>query len=451
VSPRKRKERKQQDRGSRAERRERNERARRGSAAHGGKKRGGSPSLEVTPGAPLADADLPRVAVVILNLNGRHHLEGCFRSLGQTDYPAQRREVVLVENGSSDGSGAYVTREIPWVRLIENPAHVGFSAGCNQGAAAAGDAEVLVFLNNDMRVEPAFLRELVGPIVRRECQATTGKMLSWDGKLVNSAGGGMNFHGLGIQRGYLAAPDPIYDVPRRTLFACGGAMAIDAAVFRATGGFDEEFFAYYEDVDLGWRLWVQGHAIHYAPDAVCYHHHSSTSKRLPLEMIRLLQVRNPLLACFKNYDEKNLKRILPAMLALAFRRTRVVAGLADEGPFRIERAGGSAMSKGTTADALWRRFFGKDGARIELNRVAVADLLGANDLLGRWEHWMRRRRAVQELRRRDDAEIFELFLKPHWCIEDEAGYRELHRGVTDLFGIDRMFDGLTEPGPEPHR
>jgi uncharacterized protein YjiS (DUF1127 family) len=161
-------------------------------------------------------------------------------------------------------------------------------------------------------------------------------------------------------------------------------------------------------------------------------------------------VRNPLLACFKNYDERNLKRVLPAMLALAFRRTRVVAGLSDEAPVRLEQAGGGAM-EGNTADALWRRFFGKDGARIELNRVAVADLLGANDLLGRWEHWMRRRRAVQELRRRDDAEIFELFLKPHWCIEDEAGYRELHRGVTDLFGIDRMFDGLTEPGPEPHR
>jgi len=65
------------------------------------------------------------------------------------------------------------------------------------------------------------------------------------------------------------------------LFACGGAMAIEAVVFDEAGGFDPEFFAYYEDVDLGWRMWVLGHAIHYVPSAECWHHHSSTSKTLP--------------------------------------------------------------------------------------------------------------------------------------------------------------------------
>ena len=94
-------------------------------------------------------------------------------------------------------------------------------------------------------------------------------------------------------------------------------MAMDREVFEEVGGFDIQFFAYYEDVDLGWRTWVQGHTVEYTPRAVCYHHHSSTSRRLPRETLRVLQVRNPLLACFKNYDDANLRKVFPTMLALA--------------------------------------------------------------------------------------------------------------------------------------
>ncbi|MEO0650928.1 MAG: glycosyltransferase family 2 protein, partial [Planctomycetota bacterium] len=256
--------------------------------------------VALDPGAPLTDAELPRVAIVILNFNGLHHLQGCFDSLRALNYPEDRVEVVMIDNGSSDGSVEALREQWPWVRTIANEQNVGFSRGCNQGAEEAADAELLVFLNNDMRVEPDWLRELVGPVVRGECVAATAKMLSWDGKRLDSAGGGVNFHGIGIAKGYKLPPGPEFDVPTRTLFACGGAMAVRADAFRELGGFDEEFFAYYEDVDLGWRMWVAGYEVHYAPRAVCYHHHSSTSKTFPVETIRLLQVRNPLLACFKN-------------------------------------------------------------------------------------------------------------------------------------------------------
>ena len=171
--------------------------------------------------------------------------------------------------------------------------------------------------------------------MREECVCTTGKMLSWDGKLMNSAGGGMNFHGIGIQHGYLAEPQAEHDRARKTLFACGGAMAVRRDVFREVGGFDTEFFAYYEDVDLGWRMWVLGHEIHYAPKAICYHHHSSTSRTFPRETIRLLQVRNPVLACFKNYDDAHLRQVLPGALALSLRRAVLAAGISDDG-FRIQ-------------------------------------------------------------------------------------------------------------------
>ena len=407
--------------------------------------------LDLEPGAPVPTAELPRVAIVILNVDGLHHLEGCFGSLRELDYPKEKLQVVLVDNGSTDGSVEEIRAKHAWVELLANERNVGFSAGCNQGARHAADAQVLVFLNNDMRVEPAWLRELVAPIVRGECQAATAKMLSWDGKKINSAGGGMNFHGIGIQKGYLRTPGPEHDVPSRSLFPCGGAMAIDAAVFHEAGGFDQEFFAYYEDVDLGWRLWVMGHEVHYVPSAVCYHHHSSTSSRFPVETVRLLQVRNPLLACFKNYDDANLAHVFPVQLALAVRRMLLVTGLEDDTPWRIERATpGEPMSTGPTGKGS-KRSRRTESGDVPIRPVAVADLIGINDLLGNWEHWQERRAWVQAHRKRSDEEIFQLFHKPLWCVEEEERYRALHFGAARFFGVEEMFRGLTGEGANPNK
>ena len=410
-------------------------------------------ALIVPPTAPLTDAELPRVSIVILNWNGRHHLEPCFSTLRRLDYPEDRFEVVLVDNGSDDGSQQEARSKHPWVRLVENDRNVGFSAGCNQGATVAAegdlDPEVLVFLNNDIHVDEGFLRELVAPVVRGEAVATTAKMMSWDGKVLNSAAGGMNFHGIGIQRGYLRDPDPKYDQPRKTLFACGGAMAMDREAYFDVGGFDEEFFAYYEDVDLGWRTWVHGHEVRYVPSALCYHHHSSTSGRVPVERLRLLQIRNPQLACVKNYDDENLRRVLPAILGLAVRRAFMNSALPDVEQYRIE-AMGTLGSEGAGPRFL-RKLRKNVRTHDDVGRVAIADLVGMNDLLGRWDHWMERRKAVQDRRARPDSEILPLFLRPMWCIEGEPAYRELHEGLGDFLGLNELFDGLTtmddEPGP----
>jgi glycosyltransferase involved in cell wall biosynthesis len=401
--------------------------------------------LIVRPGGPIPVAQLPRVSIVILNLNGRHHLQPCFESLQQLDYPKDRLEVVLVDNGSDDGSVEEMRAKHAWVKLHVNERNLGFSVGCNQGAELSPKAEVLVFLNNDMRVAKTWLSELVAPLVRKECIATTAKMWSWDGKVLNSAGGGMNFHGLGIQRGYNEPPQPAFDVPIKTLFACGGAMAMDAEVFRRIGGFDGEFFAYYEDVDLGWRTWLAGYEVHYVPTSECWHHHSSTSRRLPIETVRLIQVRNPVLACFKNYDDHNLRAVLPAIMGLFVRRMWMGSGLHEkDAEFRSEQATNPASS-------MFRRMVEKAQARfddtIEVKRIAAADLVAINDLLGNWDHWMQRRAGVQALRRRPDAEIFALFQKPHWCIEGERGYMELQKGMTSFQGLDQLFPADNLPAP----
>ena len=408
-------------------------------------------SLAVPRTEPLGDAELPRVSIVILNWNGRHHLEPCFSTLRRLDYPEDRFEVILVDNGSDDGSQEEVRRKHSWVRLIENDRNHGFSAGCNQGALAAAqgelDPEILVFLNNDIHVDEGFLRELVAPVVRGEAAATTAKMMSWDGKLLNSAAGGMNFHGIGIQRGYLKEPDPMYDVPRKTLFACGGAMAMDREAYFDVGGFDEEFFAYYEDVDLGWRTWVLGYEVRYAPTAVCYHHHSSTSGRVPVERLRLLQIRNPQLACVKNYDDENLRRVLPAMLGLAARRAFLSSDLPDLERYRIEAM--ETLGGNGAGPRFLRKLRKTSQSHDDMGRIAIADLVGMNDLLGRWEHWMERRKAVQDRRTRPDSEILPLFLRPMWCIEGEPAYRELHSGLSEFLGLDDLFAGLSTMNDEP--
>jgi GT2 family glycosyltransferase len=382
-------------------------------------------TLRVMPGAPVARERLPRVAIVIPNLDGRGVLEDCLASVAELDYPRERVDVVLVDNGSTDGSVALVRERFPDVRIVQHERNLGFAAACNAGARAARDAEVVVFLNNDMRFERAFLAELVAPLVRRECAATTAKILGWDGRTIDTSGTGTTMLGIAVQPGYGEPPRPEHDVPRKTLFACGGAMAIDAAVLRDAGGFDEEYFAYYEDLDLGWRLWVLGHEIHYVPSALCHHHHSHTSKRFPPEVVRLVMIRNSLYTCVKNYDDANLARILPVMLALAVRRAHLKSGL-DERPLRIEQA---RVNAGDPAA----------GGTMPIERIGAADLVAIDDLLANWEHWMERRRAVQSRRRRGDDEIQRMFLQPLACVEADPAYARLQQGLVELYRLGDLF------------
>jgi GT2 family glycosyltransferase len=329
---------------------------------------------------------------------------------------------------------------------VHNDRNEGFARGCNQGAGL-GRTPFLAFLNNDVRVHEDWLRELIQPIVRGECVAAGSKMLSWDGSRIDSAGGGANFHGIGVQFGYNDVPGIDHELPRRTLFACGGAMAIRADVFADCGGFDEEFFAYYEDVDLGWRLWVLGHEVHYVPTSVCRHRHHGTSDRLPMKALRVIQVRNPLYTCFKNYDDEHLRQVFPVALALLVRRAGSVSGIENDASFRIERARPSDGSQRPTfVQRAIARLLGQRPAgygQSPIGSLAAADLLAANDLLARWPHWMSKRAAVQQRRRRDDAAIFRLFLRPLWCSENSPAYRALFDGATDYFGVTRLFDGLT--------
>ena len=133
----------------------------------------------------------------------------------------------------------------------------------------------------------------------------------------------MSFYGHGFKMHAgdtdLAGHDDEADV----LFASGAAMVVDAEVFARVGGFDERYFMFFEDVDLGWRLWLLGYEVRYVPASVVYHRHHASMAEVGSWREHFLLERNALFTIYKNYDDENLRAVLPAALALTVGRSVV--------------------------------------------------------------------------------------------------------------------------------
>ena len=376
---------------------------------------------------------LPSVSIVLVNLNGRHHFEKLFESLRGADYPRELLEIIMVDNASVDGSVQWLDRNAPDARVIQCRQNHGFAGGVNVGVEAA-QGEVLVFLNTDMRVEPGWLRELVAPIASREADCTTGLNLSWNGKVVNFGGSAMNFHGIGWQVGMDDPDIERYRRPCDTLFACGGSMAIRKEVYEDAGRFDEDFFAYYEDVDLGFRLWVLGYRVLYVPSSLAYHHHMSTSRRIDVHKIRLLQMRNPLWLIYKNYSEEVLDRVLPAALLVHQKRMAYVLHLDDRG-YRIDAR--DARGRGRLHEVLLKMRAVKRSVGIP--PPAKADMLAINDFSTLLDAMAAKRKDIQARRKRPDAEIVKLFRIPFWAVENHPEFAHMIRALMESFRLDEIF------------
>lgn len=219
------------------------------------------------------------VSVIIPTWDGLNVLRLCLQSLSRQTRPAD--EVVVVDNGSVDGTQAELQRDWPAVRVIRLATNHGFAGGVNAGlAAATGDR--LVLLNNDAEADVDFLEELLradaqaGPRVA----AVTAKVLGRDGRLQDT-GDFLTRWGLPVQRGRDEPDDGRYDADLEVTSACGGACLWRREALDQVGVFAEEFFAYFEDLDLGLRARLAGWQIHYAPRAVVRHAVSATSSRIP--------------------------------------------------------------------------------------------------------------------------------------------------------------------------
>lgn len=256
---------------------------------------------------------MPLVSVIILTWNGRRFLDDCLGSLTRQTY--RNFETILVENGSDDGSAAYVRETYPWVRLVPLPQNVGFAGGNNRGLEGAG-GEYIVTLNNDTTVEPGFLAALVDAA---ETDPTIGmvaaKMLNFfDVGRIDSVGVKAAENGLGYNIGVGEQDRGQYDVPTEVFGPCAGAALYRRTMLDEVGFFDPDFFAYYEDLDLAWRGRLAGWRCVTAPAAVVYHVHSATSGKMSPFTVYQVQ-RNKWFTLIKNWPLSVILRQLPSLLA----------------------------------------------------------------------------------------------------------------------------------------
>jgi glycosyltransferase involved in cell wall biosynthesis len=212
-----------------------------------------------------------------------------------------------------------------------------------------------------------------------------------------------------------------WETPRDVLFGTGAAMFVRKDVYESVGGFDERFFMFYEDVDLGWRLNLLGWRVRYVPGSVAYHKHHASMNKFGSYRETFLLERNSLFSMIKNYGDEALARTLPAALALAVTRS-VERGEIDPGALDLRRSPG-----------------GDDVGEMTVPKVTMAGILAiadaTTDVSGLWAE----RTRLQEQRVRSDLELAPLFrqaLEPAYPL---SRYLKAHQEFVEAFGIADLF------------
>lgn len=220
---------------------------------------------------------MEEIAIVIPNYNGIKFLPACLRSLAEQDQDTPAYEVIVVDNGSEDGSCDLVRREFPHVRVITLPENTGFCHAVNVGIEASVSPYVIL-LNNDTKVMPGFVRELHRAIEGRpEAFSVSARMLMWDKpECLDDAGDRYCVFGWAYARGK-GRPAEAFGRAAEVFSACGGAAIYRRSVLEEIGLFDEMHFAYVEDLDIGYRARIYGYRNYYEPRAEVIHYGSASS------------------------------------------------------------------------------------------------------------------------------------------------------------------------------
>jgi GT2 family glycosyltransferase len=305
-----------------------------------------------------------RVSVVIPNRNGGELLVEVLHALAEQDFGPH--EVIVVDDVSTDGSLERAQQECGPFRAIRNERNLGFAGTANAGAAAAS-GELVAFLNNDAVPEPAWLRELVDSIDRHPEAACVDSKLYRRGseRVIDGAGDAFTWGLKAYRRGAGAPDEGQFSQEEQILLASGAACLWRADAFRRLGGFAEEFFAYYEDVDLCLRARRAGHEIWFAPAAIAWHAGGASTSAARREFAGFMAVRNRWATIVRNVPAWWLTRRAPAV-ALGELTLAASALAAGEGrPYvRAMRAGFGSWSR-------WRRERRAIGATGELSPELV--------------------------------------------------------------------------------
>jgi GT2 family glycosyltransferase len=351
-----------------------------------------------------------------------------------------------VDNGSDDGSATAVAARFPRVKLFALKENRGFTGGINT-ALRGSSAELVVFLNNDTIPEQGWLAALTDAIQAAppEVLAVGGKIVDLTGKNIDFIGGVLTFDGHAFQNGFRyplgSRPEPAAGA--EILFACGGNMISRRTPLMTLGGFDDDYFAYLEDVDFGWRSWLAGYRVVFEPEATVRHVSSATSDRLGNFERGVLFERNALQTAFKNLED--LRDGVASVLYAYLRRMHHYTTTRNPRARELMRPALAPQPEPRFLGRVRRRLAGRPLA-------AIDDPLTAMQF--RALHWFfenekniaSKRERVQSMRRRTDAEIFERFplhYVPTYLGDERLMSSALFRMLMpDLPSVERKLDDM---------
>lgn len=244
-------------------------------------------------------------SIVIPAWNGVTWIADCLRSVGLQCRPGD--EIIVVDNGSTDGTPDFVARDFPQARLIRLERNLGFAGGINRGLEAAR-GDVLVLINQDVTLREGCLDALRRRLDESGPGIVGCKLLYPDGRTIQHAGGIIRYpRAEPDHRGYRQIDDGRWDSVAQVDYASGAVFAFSRAVLRAIGPFDEGFYpAYFEEVDYCFRARAAGFAVIYEPAAVAVHHESQSLDVGSLARQQAVQ-RNRLRFVLKSYPAEKIQ------------------------------------------------------------------------------------------------------------------------------------------------
>jgi GT2 family glycosyltransferase len=240
-----------------------------------------------------------KISIIVPNYNGLKFLEKCFLSISTQSYH-EELDIIIVDNGSVDGSVEYIEQQHPEYHLIQNKENLGFAAAVNQGIKIS-DADYIFLLNNDVVLDDNCISNLLKCMKKDEnIFAVASKMIQYhDRNKIDDAGDEYTLVGWTNKVGYGKSVD-LLNNEREIFSACAGAGLYRKCVFNLIGYFDENFFAYMEDVDIGYRARIFGYKSVYCPQAIVYHIGSGSSGNKYNKFKIKLAARNNVYVPYKN-------------------------------------------------------------------------------------------------------------------------------------------------------
>ena len=368
--------------------------------------------------------DQPTVTLVIVNYKGADDTIACLEGIRTLDWPAGALRAVVVDNASGGDDVERIRAAAPWAKVVPSKRNLGFAGGCNLGAAKA-QTDHLAFINNDARPEPGFLRAAVGALTKdASIGAVAAKVLDWEGRRIDFVDSALSWYGQGFKLHVGAEDDGSHDQERDVLFGTGSALVVRRSAFEAVGGFDERYFMFFEDVDLGWRLWLAGHRVRFVPEALVYHRHHASMSKLGTWREQFLLERNALFTIYKNYDDENMARLLGPAIALAVRRG-VVLGGADAQSLDLETTPPVPDEPGTG----------------EVSKTVLASTYAVDAFVRSLGSLHASRQRIQAERVRSDGDIVAMFGRPLMPNIDVPEFVRDYETVTDVFDVPEVFEG----------